>query len=339
MAMSTLHHHVARSDQHQAHPGKSPPSDRVALLLAGGDGMRLRELTSEIAGAPIPKQYCRLLQGTSLLEAALSRAQIVFPCECINVIINESHLDLARDQIKTLPNSNIFVQPMNRDTGPGIVFALLQLQRTHGDATVAVFPTDHYVDKNWAFITHVVRAMNAIACFPERISILGVVPDRLETGYGYILPSIPMKTPDLAYHVESFTEKPDTDEARGIIARGGLWNTFVMIFRLSRMLELLHQMVPHEIEKLSVLRDSPGKAAELYRAIAPWNFSTRILSRIPEHLIVFRVANVSWSDWGTRESVERTYTALKLVPSWKMSKAIGNNPLQDKATENLLAIR
>jgi mannose-1-phosphate guanylyltransferase len=337
--MSTLGCKVADRESLHAHPGTEASADRVALLLAGGDGMRLQDLTSEIVGTPIPKQYCRLLQGTSLLEATISRAHLVFPCERIHVIINEGHLDLARDQTKILPDSNVLVQPLNRDTGPGMVFALLHLERVHGDATVAVFPTDHYIDRNWAFIAHVLRAANAISYSPDKIGILAVVPDRPESGYGYILPAERLKKPTTAYRVQAFEEKPNPAAARELIARGGLWNTFVMIFRLSRMLELLQRMVPHEVEKLSVLRASPHKASELYQTITPWNFSTRVLSRIPQHLIAFRVANVHWSDWGTRESVERTYKALKLVPSWKMPRPIENGVLAKKPAENLLQSR
>jgi|WetSurMetagenome_2_1015567.scaffolds.fasta_scaffold74935_3 mannose-1-phosphate guanylyltransferase len=330
--MSTLNHRIATSDSDAAHPAAEASPDRVALLLAGGDGMRLRDLTSEITGTPIPKQYCRLLQGSSLLEASISRVHLLFPHKCINVVINEDHLDLAMDQVKSLPDSNVFVQPLNRDTGPGMMFALLKMERVYGDATVAVFPTDHYIDRDWAFIAHVTRAVNAISCHPDKIGILGVVPDRPETGYGYILPADPVKTKGKAYRVEAFTEKPDPDTARDIIARGGIWNTFVMVFKLSRMLELLQQMVPHEFAKLSVLRNFPYKAAELYRTITPWNFSTQVLSRIPQHLIVFRIANVSWSDWGTREAVERTYKALNIVPFWKISQARGHKiPLKKPA--------
>ena len=337
--MSTLDQRIAKSDSNHTFSTAEAPTDRVALLLAGGDGMRLRELTSEIAGFPIPKQYCRLLNGSSLLEASITRVHLLFPRERINVVINEDHLDLAKDQVTSLPDSNIYVQPLNRDTGPGMVFALLNLERAYGDATVAVFPTDHYIDRNWAFIAHVMRAVNAISCQPDKIGVLGVVPDRPETGYGYILPANPVKSLDKVYQVEAFTEKPNPDAARDIIARGGLWNTFVMIFKLSRMLELLQQLVPHEVKKLSGLRSSPHKATELYRTITPWNFSTQVLSRIPQHQIVFRIANVSWSDWGTRESIERTYKALKIVPFWKISKAMGPKMEIERPAENLMGTR
>jgi mannose-1-phosphate guanylyltransferase len=255
------------------------------------------------------------------------------------VVINEDHVDLAKDHVNTLPGSNVFVQPQNRDTGPGMVFALLKLERAYGDATVAVFPTDHYIDRNWAFIAHVMRAVNTISDCPDKIGVLGVVPDRPETGYGYIIPAEPVRTQGKAYAVAAFTEKPNSQIAQDIVARGGLWNTFVMIFRISRMLELLQQTVPQEFGKLLILRNYPENAVELYRAITPWNFSTHVLARIPQHLIVFRVGNVSWSDWGTRESIERTYKALKLVPFWTIPKAMGSSVTPKKPAEDLLASR
>jgi mannose-1-phosphate guanylyltransferase len=308
----------------RARPASGGLSNRVALLLAGGDGTRLQELTSEISGAPIPKQFCRLLQGASLLETAISRARLFVPRERIHVVINADHRSLARDQVNTLPESNVIVQPLNRDTGPGMIFALLHLERAFPDTTVAVFPTDHYVDKDWAFIAHVLRAVNAISHLPDKIAVLGVEPDSPETGYGYLLPANSLKISGRAYRVEAFREKPNAAAARAIIARGGLWNTFVMIFRLSRMLELLKELVPYEFDKMSRLRSSPEMANELYRTLSPWNLSTRVLARIPQHLIVFKVGNVHWSDWGTRESIERTCRALNMAPSWTLSNAMAN---------------
>ena len=102
-------------------------SKRVALLLAGGDGRRLQDLTRSITGTPIPKQYCRLWKGASMLETTISRALLFAPYDRINVIINANHLDLAKDQVRALLESNVIVQPQNRDTGPGVVYALLHM--------------------------------------------------------------------------------------------------------------------------------------------------------------------------------------------------------------------
>jgi mannose-1-phosphate guanylyltransferase len=298
------------------------PSNRVALLLAGGDGKRLEDLTREIAGIPIPKQYCRLWQGSSLLEAAVTRAQLFAARERITAIVNYSHLSLARDQLRTLPESNVYVQPLNRDTGPGLAFALLQIEKIHPDAIIAVFPTDHYIDDDRLFVAHVLHAVNLVARLPEKIAILGVAPDRPETGYGYIVPDGPLENFARAYRVKAFKEKPTPAGARDILSSGGLWNTFVMVFRITHMLELLRHFFPDDLHMLSLLREAPEKAVDVYQNIGSWNLSKQVLARIPKHLILIEVADVRWSDWGTRESVERTYRALNLVPSWNLTDRV-----------------
>jgi mannose-1-phosphate guanylyltransferase len=302
-----------------SYPTLAAPPEQVALLLAGGDGTRLQELTRQITGMPIPKQYCRLWHGSSLLETTLARARFFAPSKRISVVVNRNHLGFAEEQLKTLPKANILVQPLNRDTGPGLLFALLQIENTHPDAVVAVFPTDHFIDNDRAFIEHVIRAAHMVSRFSEKIAILGIVPDRPETEYGYILPADPLEPCERIFHVEAFTEKPAPGIARHIISCGGLWNTFVMVFKLSRMIELLLEFAPDVFAAMSGLRESPDNAAEIYRTVRAWNLSTHVLARIPQHLIVLEVADVRWSDWGTRESIERTYRALNMIPFWNLS--------------------
>ena len=99
----------------------------------------------------------------------------------------------------------------------------------------------------------------------------------------------------------------------------------MMVFKLRRMLDLLNVLVPHEFNKLSKFWESPPKAAKLYRTMDPWNFSTRVLARIPQHLIMLEVADVYWNDWRTRESIERMHRALNLVPSWNPAGSVSNS--------------
>ena len=298
------------------------PANRIALILAGGDGLRLQELTREITGAPIPKQYCRLLHGASLLEATILRTHFFAPRERIAVIVNRNHIEIAADQLRSLPESNIIVQPCNRDTGPGLAFALLHLHKVHPDAIVGVFPSDHYVDNDREFILHVLYAASLVSRFPDKIAILGIAPDRLETEYGYIVPENPLPGWKRAYRVRAFAEKPTVTAAADIVARGGLWNTFVMVFKIASMLQLLCDHFPDDLYMLSALREAPEKANDVYRVIDAWNCSKHLLARVPDHLIAIEVTNVRWSDWGTRESIERSYRIMKIPPSWSSGKKV-----------------
>jgi mannose-1-phosphate guanylyltransferase len=292
------------------------PKQRLALLLAGGDGTRLQEFTTQLMGFPIPKQYCPLIGGRSLLELALFRSHLFAPIENTRVIINQNHCRWAREQLKALPENNIIIQPENRDTGPGMIFALTQIAQTNPDAVVAVFPTDHFIDNDTAFIAHVLRATCLIQQYPQKIAVLGVTPNHPETGYGYIMPGSALPStlsPWKVSHVKTFREKPNPMMARKSISQGGLWNTFVLVFQVKRVLELLKEMAPKDSQKLFELRDCSVDAAAIYRDIHPWNFSSRILARIPEELIVLEAPDIRWSDWGTRESIERTCKQLNLI--------------------------
>src|SRR5207249_9450126 len=189
-----------------------------ALVLAGGEGRRLQSLTRKIAGAPIPKQYCRITGGRSLLEATLARIFPLVPRERTLVIVNRSHLELALPQLPDVPPGNVIVQPGNRDTGPGIVFGLLDLAARRPRAPVVVFPSDHYVDDGSSFREHVERATFLVDRFPTKIALLGIRPTHPEPAFGYIEPGPPLVVRGLesrpAYQVAAFHEKPSIELAR-----------------------------------------------------------------------------------------------------------------------------
>jgi mannose-1-phosphate guanylyltransferase len=159
------------------------------LVLAGGDGTRLRALTELISGSPIPKQYCRILGDRSLLESTLGRIAPLVPPERTLVIVNHDHLTVAGEQLRPVPDANVLVQPRNRETGPGLVLSLLALARRAPHALVAVFPSDHYVEDDGAFRLHVARAYALVTRLPEKVVLLGMRPRGAEPGLGYIEPA------------------------------------------------------------------------------------------------------------------------------------------------------
>jgi mannose-1-phosphate guanylyltransferase len=292
------------------HSRKDPRERPWALVLSGGDGRRLEGLTRKIAGAPIPKQYCRIAGDRSLLEETLARIFPLVPRERTLVVVNRSHLELALPQLPGIPPSNVVVQPGNRDTGPGIVFGLLHLAARRPRAPVVVFPSDHYVDDASTFRAQVERATLLVDCLPATIALLGVRPTHPEPAFGYIEPGPPLVVPGLecppAYQVAAFHEKPSVELAAHLQRTDGLWNSFVMVFQASRLLALLRQRRGADVERLrGVFRSGAG-----YEGVPSWNFSADFLTRIPDHLAVVPLEGVSWSDWGTPEAVERTLAAL-----------------------------
>jgi hypothetical protein len=79
----------------------------------------------------------------------------------------------------------------------------------------------------------------------------------------------------------------------------------------------LRDMAPKDSQRLFELQDHPEKAPAIYRDIRPWSISSQFLARIPEELVVLEAPDIHWSDWGTRESIERTYRQMNLAPSWR----------------------
>ena len=82
--------------------------------------------------------------------------------------------------------SHVVTQPENRGTALGILYPLLRLSTLAPDASVAIFPTDHHVSDDERFAAHVARAFLAVDAEPERVVLLGIIPDTHEAEYGWI---------------------------------------------------------------------------------------------------------------------------------------------------------
>jgi len=281
------------------------------LVLAGGDGVRLQPLTRRLTGRPIPKQYCRLTGDRSMLQSTLTRIAPLVAATRTMTLINRDHLPVAEEQLRGVPASNVLVQPCNRDTGPGLLFGLMQLARRDPDATVAVFPSDHYIRDDGTFLDRVAAAADLVRHFPDRIVLLGMSPDRADPGLGYVAIGSPVPGRTDAYRVAAFVEKPGPTAAQTIIRNGGLWNSFVMVFRVQTMWSLLRRVRPSESERMA------GPVDAAYASLPAWNFSRDFLSLVPRELVVVRVPDIGWSDWGTLEAIERTLRSLNVVPPWR----------------------
>ena len=298
-------------------------NNTAAIILAGGDGMRLLALTRYIAGQAIPKQFCRVTSERTLLEETIHRVHQVVPLERIVVAVNRSHREFYEPLLHDLSSSQIVLQPYNRGTGPAILYGLERLARIAPGATVTIFPSDHFVGHDARFMTHVAFALDSIAEYPQLAVLLGMAPAWAETSYGWIEPAAPILSskPPL-FRVRRFWEKPDLEMARALWRQGCLWNSFVIAANSTVLRNMIAEYTPRLFAAFKLASeplasaDEQAAAESLYAGLEAVGFSEQILSRCPPNLAVQRVDDVKWSDLGEPNRVLDVMAAAQHRPAW-----------------------
>jgi len=261
--------------------------------------------------------------GRTLLERTLRRTSRTIPLARTLVVVNRDHLPIAHAQLRDVLPLNLIVQPENRDTGPGVSLSLAMLERRDPEATVAVFPSDHWIGCARRFMRHVERAADAVSRWPERIAVLGIHPTRPDPECGYLTRGWPleMDAPSSAFTVGAFFERPDAMLAERLARRGGLWNSSVTVFRVAAMLAELERLVPRRLEVMRRLSRRPDDRRAAYAAMDPWSFGCEVFARLVHSLIVVPVADVTWSEWRTPLAVVRSLAERAEKPPWWPSAA------------------
>ena len=303
----------------------SPMQGRLwAVVLAGGEGVRLRPLIRRVCGDERPKQYAPLIGSQSLLRRTLDRVALVVPPERTLVVTVRGHAKYIAEELHGPSAPHVLVQPENRGTAAGILFPAHWIQWRDPAATVAVFPSDHFVLEEEVFTGHVREIANAIRTRPEWIVLLGARPTEADTEYGWIEPGEPLGTSGGVplYGVRRFWEKPSAETACACLAAGCLWNTLVFVAKIGRLVEAGGQCVPQLHARLAGIAPFAGTEDETwaiqqaYALARSANFSRAILESGLPRLAVSKLPRVTWSDWGTPERVLRSLRRLGPLPDW-----------------------
>lgn len=286
-----------------------------AVILAGGDGVRLRSMTRGITGDDRPKQFCALVGEDALLTETRRRVALTVPAHRTLVVVNRAHERFYTPLLADLRAPALVAQPENRGTAPAILYALLVLAgRRAGADTVAFFPSDHYLSDDVAFMGQVEQAFEGSARRPDLVTLLGIAPDRPEPGYGWIEPGEAVAGVGRfgLREVRRFWEKPAVVEAERFRAQGWLWNSFVMVGRVSSMLALVRLTVPDLYRSFAEITPALGTLGEspalerLYCGLPSVDFSRQVLTARPDRLAVLPVRSVHWNDLGDPERVLAT---------------------------------
>lgn len=293
-------------------------------MLAGGEGMRLRPLTRRVCGDERPKQYAALVGSRSLLRQTLDRVLLAVPPRKTVLVTLRQHARYIAAEFTGSPRPSVLIQPEDRGTAAGVLFPASWISWQDPEAVVAVFPSDHFILEEAAFMRHVVEVADVVRRHPEWLVLLGARPTEPEPEYGWIEPGEPLGAGATAplRRVRRFREKPPAETARAYLAEGWLWNTFVFVATARTLLEAGRRLLPRLADRLARIapfagtEDEPWAVQQAYALAPRANFSREVLEPCPSFLAVSRLPALTWSDWGTPERVVKSLRGVGISPSW-----------------------
>ncbi len=285
------------------------------VILCGGSGTRLWPLSR----AGFPKQFLSLTGNESLFQQAAQRL-VAVSADDIQVaksliVTGEEHRFLASEQLRevSIELGAALLEPVGRNTAPALTLAALAAQQNGTDPVLVVTPADQTVIDHVAFTVAMQNAIREAAT--GSIVILGITPDRPETGYGYIQASA--GTNEAAMSVQRFVEKPDASTAQQYLDEGGYyWNAGMFVLKASVWLQALEQFRPDILQATTqawAKRNTdanpatpfirPGKAE--FAVIPAESVDYAVMEHCPGSPFAIKMVplDAGWSDLGAWDAV------------------------------------
>ncbi len=297
------------------------------LVLAGGEGRRLKSFIRRLRGDSLPKQYVKFSGAHSMLEHTYSRAEKLIARERLFTVVNQAHMKYRAvvDQLGGQEPGTVVAQPENRGTGPGLLLPLMHIHKRHANAIVAVFPSDQFIWEEDRLMSHVRLAYAIVKRHPSKLVVLGITPEYAESEYGYIVPSVDGAANGWGIcAVTEFVEKPDVLRAHKLTASGALWNTMMMVFNVATLLQWVNELRPDVYRHFEHIHEAIGPPREpmvlreTYDRLETFNFSATLLEPLarkhPGRLSVLPVSNVMWSDWDSESCIVDTLRRMGRMP-------------------------
>lgn len=285
------------------------------VILCGGSGTRLWPLSR----AGFPKQFLSLTGVESLFQQAAQRLADLGSADIQVakhlIVTGEAHRFLATEQLREagIELGAALLEPVGRNTAPALTLAALAAQADGQDPVLVVTPADQTVSNTAAFTQVMQQAVLEAA--QGSIVILGITPDRPETGYGYIQANAGSR--EDAMPVQRFVEKPDASTAQQYLDEGSYyWNAGMFVLKASVWLQALEQFRP-DIHQASLLawnqRNTdanpatpfvrPGKPE--FTAIPSESIDYAVMERCPGSAFPIHMVplDAGWSDLGAWDAV------------------------------------
>ena len=210
-----------------------------AIIMAGGVGSRFWPVST----TEFPKQFHDMLgSGETLIQKTFSRLSNIIPAENILILTNEKYNDLVLEQLPTVKQEQVLLEPAMRNTAPCILYASLKIKKQNPNAVMVVAPSDHWIEDEKAFCDNLQQCFDFCAA-ENALMTLGIQPTFPNTGFGYIeydkSDSNPIKK------VSQFREKPDYETAKSFLDSGNfLWNGGIFIWSVKAIINSFEEFQP-----------------------------------------------------------------------------------------------
>lgn len=290
------------------------------VILAAGEGQRVKDLTRDRWGLPAPKQYALINGQSTLLDTTIERAKKLTPAERITAVVARQHRRWWESELADLPTNNVIVQPENRGTAAGILLPLLWITGRDPDARLVFLPSDHHVASEETLYESIVDAVSCAPSPNSEMVLLGVQPERPETDYGWIVPQ-PWGDRRLR-RVARFREKPSPATAATLFEQGALLNTFILIAGGRFLLDLFETALPQLWHSFRPVLDKTKGSSRLgrdlyhiYDSVPTLDFSKDLLEQAAGSLWVHTVPGCGWRDLGAPERLTDHLIAQGRQPS------------------------
>lgn len=207
------------------------------VIMAGGTGTRFWPHSREAH----PKQFLDIFgTGKSLLQMTYDRFAVFVPDDHIFIATNDRYEDLVKEQLPSLTENQLLLEPAKRNTAPCIAYACYKIASLNPEAPIIIAPSDHAIFNDAAFQKTIKTACDSAD--DEKLITIGIQPNRPATGYGYI--KYKSNSSDIK-EVNSFTEKPNQKVAEQFIASGDyVWNAGIFVWSGKAIINAFEQHLP-----------------------------------------------------------------------------------------------
>ncbi len=272
------------------------------LILSGGAGSRLWP----VSRSSMPKQLLALGSIQSMIAETATRVGgdgFAAPI----VVCNKDHVFLIFDQLTKagIEPQKMVAEPVGRNTAGAIAAGLLASSSIDDASLILVLPSDHVIGDSNTFLDAI--ASGAIAARAGHIVAFGVVPERPETGYGYIEHGGAISGAPAALSISRFVEKPDLETATSYMAAGNYsWNAGIFLFSARTIIEAFQLHSPAIFSSVQNAIDGGNvenitvDLGGVYAEVPAEPFDIAIMEKTDRGAVV--PVSMGWSDIGSWHS-------------------------------------